>query len=144
LLEPLVAAALDGPWNSFRDEARLMGMRVLLENFLQGDIFTARLPPLKSARAMIALLEPGADEVWEFRTRNPSNVRTFGRFASRDFFVATNWAWREDLPDAAGVVDRWRDEILTCKAVWNRLFPSYGPHKGTDVNDFITNAILLE
>jgi hypothetical protein len=144
LLEPSVATALSGPWASPRDEERLMGMRALLESFLQGDLFTVRFPPAKNARVMIALLEPSADEVWEFRARRPHNVRLFGRFAGRDLFIATNWRWRENLPNADGIDDRWRDEILTSKATWNRLFPSYAPYNGTEINDYLSNAILLE
>lgn len=121
-----------------------MGLRALLEGFLQGDLFSARVPPAKNKRAMIALLEPHTDDVWEFRARRPYNVRLFGRFAARDLFIATNWSWRENLPNAAGITDRWREEILTSKTAWNRLFPSYSPYNGTDINDYITNAIILK
>jgi hypothetical protein len=146
LLAPAVLDAVDGPWTTATLSRRLLQTRALLESFIRGDEMTIRMPPSTTAKTMIALLKPASENVWAFRARLPAGIRVFGRFAARDVFVATNWAMRESLLAADGKNDpaKWRIEFLTCKNVWNRLFPSYNPLDRTDPHDFISNARLFE
>ena len=44
---------------------------------------SVRMPPCRSARAQIAMLEPSEKEVWEVRARVPNLEFDFGRFARK-------------------------------------------------------------
>lgn len=146
-LDPQVETAVVGPWSDPTLERRFSRARALLEAFVEGHQIVVRMPPKKGVRTLLALLEPPTDNVWEFRISEPKRgVRVFGMFAARDVFIATNWALRETLAaDDQRTEDRlWRDEMLKAKTIWNRLFPSYAPLSGDELDDFITNARLLE
>lgn len=143
---PSVMRMLDGPWDTTQKARRAGAARALLEGFLRGDEIVGRWPPSKNVNTLIALLEPPADNVWEFRIGHPRpGVRILGRFAERDVFVATNWLYREDFRDSKTGDDdlrRWRDEIVRSKAIWAQLFPPYDAYWGTTLHDFISKARL--
>jgi hypothetical protein len=118
-------------------EERLFGLaQARLEQFINGDEFVCRMPPSRKATKVvgIAMLEPVADEVWEFRI---DKLRIFGRFAEKDVFVATNWGLRQLLDDDK---DKWRFVIQTSRAEWKKLFPAFDPHRGSSLHDYISNA----
>jgi hypothetical protein len=143
---PSVIEMLDGPWSTAHISRRAGAARALLESFLQGDQMVGRMPPSKKVNTVIALLEPPAENVWEFRIGTPRpGMRILGRFAEQDAFVATNWLNREDFRDPVSGDDdtrKWRNELVRCKTVWGHLFPSYNPFKGSNLHDFISNARL--
>jgi hypothetical protein len=141
-----VLKKLNGPWPNIRDGRRAGVARALLENFARGDEVVGRMPPSKNVNTVIALLEPPADNVWEFRVGDPQpGVRILGRFAAPDIFIATNWSNREDFRDPVTKKDdlrKWRNEIVRSKAIWTQLFPSYDPFIGSTIHDFISNSRL--
>jgi len=70
-------------------EKRVAELRADLEVFVEGRIIDPKY---------LFLLYPAADCVWEIRSvRSNPSIRVLGLFAKRDIFVATNFAFREDL-----------------------------------------------
>jgi|SRR5581483_619474 len=143
---PIIMSVLDGPWATSHEGRRAGAARALLEGFVRGDQIVGRMPPSKNVHTLVALLDPGIENVWEFRIGNPQpGVRILGRFAEQDTFVATNWVNREDFRDPTTRQDdprRWRDEVVRCKTIWSQLFPSYNAFAGGTLHDFISNARL--
>ena len=95
----------------------------------------------KDKSCFMKLLDPKEDEVWEIRSRDPKpSLRVFGRFVAKDVFLATHKAWREDL--GAYGSEEWAREIWRCKAVWRQLFPTYPPHSGVNIYDYISRNVV--
>lgn len=94
----------------------------------------------KEKNCFLKLLEPPAGEVWELRSRNPlPSIRVFGRFAMKDYFIATNMEYRTKLGPQGS--REWRDEIVGCAAQWRSLFPTYDAHTGADIHDYISEPV---
>jgi hypothetical protein len=140
LMTPSVSEALEGPSEGAALALAWGQARARLEGFIGGDVIATRAPPSKSVKTLLALLEPSSENVWEFRIGSRLSLRVFGRFAARDVFVATNWKPRRWLSEDD---HRWRDEMLSCKAAWTRLFPAYPPLSGNTIHDYISKAISL-
>ncbi len=86
-------------------------------------------------------LNPRSEEVWEIRSRDPSpSCRVFGSFAMLDVFVALNASLREPLAGEGS--PEWREKIRNCKAGWRRLFPTYNPHSGNQIHDYIRDNVV--
>jgi hypothetical protein len=147
-VSPNVHDLLNGPWDSTELQIRLVKMRVLLEQFVGGNEFVGRMPPIKNVRAMIALLSPRSEEVWEFRTsKENGGLRVIGRFADKDVFVATNWHRKEEVLDPATKVydnQKVRDVSQHCRSEWQRLFPTYPPKSGETLHDYLSAARILD
>ena len=137
-LSPEIKQAIDGSRRNRTISRRFGQARALLETFVRGDLIVARWPPDKDVAAMVALLDPENENVWEFRIGEPRpGLRIFGRFAAKDIFIGTNCYQREDLPEGD-----WPQEIKLCRHAWDSLFPTYPPLSGTGIHDFISNARL--
>ena len=77
-----------GPWPD-PSIATCMGiLRADLDRFLEnGRIIAGHR---RSRHAYMKRLDPGRDEVWEIRSRDPEpELRVFGRFAETDVFIGT-------------------------------------------------------
>ena len=123
-----------GLWDSTECQIRYARARAVVDAFIGGLRIAARYPPSRSAKAQLALLDPSEEQVWEFRSREPKpGVRVFGRFSELDVFVALKTKLRENI-DAD-----FTQEKEQCKREWRRLFPTYPPHKGDSLYDYLTN-----
>jgi hypothetical protein len=114
-------------------------LRTDLDWFSAGELITVGYGKEDACR--MKPLDPRNEEVWELRSRDPKPaLRVFGRFAEPDVFIATHMAWR----DVLGGWDSWEwaAEIRRCKAIWRQLFPTYPPHSGGNVRDYITNNVI--
>ena len=133
---------VDGPWETTEDEERAGALRADLEAFASGGLIGIARKPYRAKNALLAQLDPVSNEVWEIRSRSPSpGIRVFGRFSKTDVFIALEIESRDAL---GGPKDKtWRDEIIRCKAHWTRLFPSYEPHSGDTVDDYISGNYFL-
>lgn len=135
-----VMTGLLGPWKTAKEEERFGRARAYIDTFISGSLMAVRMPPSKSAKAQIALLADRADEVWEFRIRDPRpGLRIFGRFSEKDTFIALTTAFREQI----GADDDWVAEIERCKREWRTYFPTFPPHSGPDAYAYITNIFLV-
>jgi hypothetical protein len=84
----------------------------------------------------MARIDPAPDEVFDIRCIDPHpGIRVMGCFAEKDLFIALTKVGREEL---ASVRD-WRNEREACKAAWRRLFPTYPPYTGADLNDYVSS-----
>ena len=136
--------ALTGPWRSAVEEDRYRSVKATIDSFIDGDVIAVRVPPSKSAKAQLALLEPPNAAVWEFRTRperkkgaHRYGVRIFGMFVKRDIFIAMSGVFKEDLLDKSEYVE----EIAFCVQRWRSLFASYNPNQGTSADVYLSNWI---
>jgi hypothetical protein len=135
-----VCDAVLGPWTDAKIEARFGRARAYLDTFTSGDLMSVRMPPSRSARAMIALLEDAKDQVWEIRVRDPRpGTRIFGRFAEKDVFLALNVGFREKYKTDAD----WTPDIEKCKRTWRTYFPTYKPLSGGKADDYISNSFSV-
>lgn len=110
-----------------------------LDAFSSGQLITVGYG--REPRCKMKLLDPRRDEVWELRSRDPSpSLRVFTRFIQQDVLVATNMCWRKDL---GGENDRrWAEQIRVCKTIWRQLFPTYNPHTGSGIHDYISRDVI--
>lgn len=136
---------LSGPWGSIAEEERFRTIKAVLDSFISGDVMAVRVPPSKSARAQIALLEPPEAAVWAFRTRPDKvrnnlryGVRVFGMFAERDLFIAMSAEFKENLLDES----EYSEEIAFCRRRWGAFFSSYDPVLGSNHDAYVSNYIL--
>lgn len=119
-------------------------LRAWIDGFTNGRIVTVGSD--KNRTVDLKILNPQREEVWELRKRDAPSTRIFGRFATRDVFVATNICTSSDLFSMQWVTDGyvrwpvWRREIRRCKAVWRSLFDTYQPVSGGNLSDYLTNA----
>jgi hypothetical protein len=123
--------ALTSPTGDFSWEQRVGVLRADLEAFVV-------LPVI--APKYLFLLYPAAKGVWEIRSvREDPSIRVLGLFASKDVFIATNFALREQL---GGWQSReWKVVKRAALAQWRRLLSPYNPIATTDVKQVVTGAI---
>jgi hypothetical protein len=112
-------------------EERIGMLEADLETFLDGTELHPRY---------LFLLSPTREAVWEIRSPRPDpSIRVLGRFAAKDVFIATNYAFRDELE---GWKSRaWRDVKLQSRTVWTTLFHTYRPIITTNIHDVVTGAI---
>ena len=122
---------LESPEGDQQWERRIAELRADLEVFVEARTIDPKY---------LFRLYPARDGVWEIRSvrENPS-IRVLGLFASKDVFIATNHALREDL---GGWDSReWKSVKRSARARWRQLFPSYDPQTPSGVKSLITGAL---
>lgn len=135
-----VSAAVFGdvnsPWGNNEESLRLSQFRATLDMFSQGRKITVSENPFKKrGKTMLSRVDPVGNEVWDIRCIAPRpQIRCFGRFASKNTFVALSWTDRDIL--------NWKEEVEHCVAEWNRFFAPYGPFIGRTLDDYLTNYRL--
>jgi hypothetical protein len=112
-------------------EERLGQLEADLELFVEGRPIDPKY---------LFLLYPARQAVWEIRSVRPTpSIRVLGLFASKDNFVVTNLALREDL---GGWQSReWKEVKRSALAAWRRLFHPYAPLGASDIHNLVTGAI---
>jgi len=128
-----------GPWAD-RAWAIQMGMlRADLDRFLEnGRIIVGHR---RSRHAYMKRLDPGRDEVWEIRSRDPDpEIRMFGRFAETDVFVGTACLDRDYLGDENS--RQWRDEMVRCITDWRNLFHPYQPLRRRPLHEYVSTNVI--
>ncbi len=87
----------------------------------------------------MARLREAVDEVWEVRIYDTRpQLRFFGRFASKDVFVA--------LLGPVGRIKKtlnWRGIKRECITDWHRLFTYEPIRKGDDIDAYLSNVDLV-
>lgn len=124
-------AFLTSPKGDLDWERRVAELQADLEVFVEARTIDPKY---------LFLLYPARDAVWEIRSvREQPSIRVLGLFASKDIFIATNHALREDL---GGWESReWRTVKRAARAEWRRLFNPYDPTTGTDAKALVTGAL---
>lgn len=145
LVSPTIHAIVQGPWDHARDEVRYSKLRADLENFSSGGELSVCAEPFEATDEDLAILDPRADGVWDFRSRNPSpGLRLIGQFAKLDTFVALVLAPRskpvDGLPPPLG--DRnsreWKRAISDCRKAFGSLFNPFEAIQGGNVEDVLS------
>lgn len=144
---PEVQKLLLGPWTSDQHKIRATHLLTDFQGFSAGRDVRVSLTGRKHQNAMFGRMEEPRDEVWEFRHQVPSpGLRTTGRFADRDWFVATelyprsvrvDWIDKEPI---ANDEDKYAAMIKDCQRRWNELFPNFSPRQGGSVDDYLSRA----
>jgi hypothetical protein len=133
---------LVGPWADPVHEERCGKLRADLDMFVEGRLISVARDSRRAGTAYMSQLEPAQNEVWDIRSRDPRpGIRVFGRFAETDVFVALTWSERLTLGKAGSA--EWRGEIERCKAIWRALFPTYPPHSGVKLHDYVSTKFFL-
>jgi hypothetical protein len=136
---PEVYRLVVGPWRDEAEEYRCGKLLDDFDRFVEGRVVTLALgnPYRKPRPTYLSRLDSSNDEVWEIRSRDPRPaIRVFGRFAECDTFIALNWEYRSRLGGSGSA--EFAREINKTKSEWRRLFPTYEPHSGATVNEYVS------
>ena len=130
---------LMGPWSDASTATQMGMLRADLDRFLEGGRII--VGHRRSRHAYMKRLDPGRDEVWEIRSRDPSpELRLFGRFAETDLFIGTACLNRDYLGEDNS--RQWRDEMIRCITDWRNLFHPYPPIRKRPLNEYLSsNAV---
>ena len=125
-----------GPWPDTVEGERLASARSLLDAFTCGGYITVGEDPHnKDPEAVMARVDPTAEEVFDFRSFDcRAGVRIFGCFTDRDEFIALTWDFRENLLTPQD----WDDAVAECMAEWRKLFGDLPPHSGDTIDAYIS------
>jgi hypothetical protein len=133
---------LEGPWEDRQIQYRSGPLRDDLDRFVAGRPIGVAPSPYQARTAYIAQLDAPRDEVWEIRSRDPKPaIRVFGRFAEKDTFVSLIWSYRAPLGGPGS--REWRDAVEICKTEWRKLFLTWPPHSGEDINGYLSQPFFL-
>jgi hypothetical protein len=114
---------------------RLAEFREYLDAFTEGaELSVSENPHAKPSDAMLARVDPVADQFWDLRSVSPNpGIRSLGGFTDKDEFVALTWNYRENLDG------QWSEEIDRCRAAWRGLFGTESPLCGRSLDDYLSN-----
>jgi hypothetical protein len=107
-----------------------------LDAFTCGEYITVGTDPHdKDPDAMMARVDPTAEEVFDFRSFDCRNgIRIFGCFTGTDEFIALTWDFRENLQTPQD----WGDAVAECMTEWRKLFGELPPHSGDTIDAYIS------
>jgi hypothetical protein len=150
LISEEINRMVSGPWPDGPMGLRCARLRADLENIVTAELITVCWDPFKARNEQIGRLHRVEDEVWDLRSQKPKpGLRAFFRFAEKDVFVVLTVAprsvpvsWLSRLPLLRRESREWRNAIIECRTEWKKLFPAYEPIHGTDINVYLTGAIL--
>ena len=154
IAKPIVEL-INGPWETEEWAERCGLLHGDLVKFVSGARLQVASKPYHGKTSYLLRLDPEPEEVWEIRCRDPEQIRVFGRFVRKDYFVALLWEFRADLKEPHKITklrrpltpddfpDVWRAVRVQCKTEWNNLFPSCEPLSGVYPDDYLSNAVLV-
>jgi hypothetical protein len=118
-----------------------------LQNIVAGRRLVVCLEPFNARKANIGRLCPIEDSVFDIRCREKPAVRVFCRFLERNVLLAVTCRprskkldWLGWLPLGGKNSKEWKRGIAATKREWERLFPTYQPVKGDNLNDYLSKA----
>ncbi len=135
-----LACMVEGPWPTKADAFRWGYVRADLEHLIQDAWIVVPENPRRGGVALMSLLVPPEDAVWDIRCRDPQpGIRILGCFALKDVFIGLTWEYRLPLKDFES--SEWRDAISGAKRRWNLCF-WHQPLKGSYPDEYLSGAIL--
>jgi hypothetical protein len=150
LMSEEINKMVSGPWPDGPMGSRCGFLRADLENVVTGDFITVCWEPFKGRNEQIGRLDPVTDEVWDLRCQDPPpGLRVFCRFAEKNVLVALTCSprskpvpWLHRLPLLDRFSPEWKRAIAESLCLWKELFPDCEPVSGTDINAYLSDAIL--
>jgi hypothetical protein len=137
-----VKTMIDDALGDTREAELHAAATVVLESFVDGSRITICGDPYNKERhTILARTDPGAErdhpvtsEIWDFRCLDPvPGIRVLGCFGNQDVFVALIGDYRQNFDD------HWPEQIERCKEEWIELFGKTPPHKGRQLNDYVSH-----
>jgi hypothetical protein len=133
-----VIAVVTPPFADTREGERLGEFRAWLDGFIEGnaELSVSEDPDQKPPDAMLARVKPVEAEFWSIRVTHPDEtpgIRSFGAFSDLDQFVALTWIMREDIKS-------FDEEVTSAIETWDDYFSPELPHKGTNLNEYLTTC----
>jgi hypothetical protein len=150
LMSVEINTMVSGPWPDGPIGTRCARLRADLENIITAENLTVCWEPFEGRNEQIGRQKPIKDEVWDLRSRKPKpGLRAFFRFAEKDVLIfltcsprSVPVSWLNRLPLLGRESREWRNAIVECRNEWKKLFPTYEPIGGSDINVYLTGAIL--
>jgi hypothetical protein len=135
LVSKYVSDVLEPPWPMGRQGSRYALARQVVDEYILGNFITVAQKPFdKDSTAIMARVDPVREEAWDFRCLDPNpGIRIFGCFAKRNFFIALNWDFRENLVNGG-----FDDAVRNCKTQWHQFFGYLQPHSGSSLDDYFS------
>ncbi len=139
-LSKQVSSMVDGPWPTKTEGFRWGYVRADLEHFIQDPWIVVAQDPRRGGEALMSLLVPPEDGVWDVRCRDPQpGVRILGCFALQNVFVGLTWEYRLPLKDFESA--EWKQAISKCKEHWNHRF-WHRCFTGSFPDEYLSGAIF--
>ena len=152
LLSPELNRLISPPWPDTKMGIRCARLRAEMEDIRGRRTLVVCWAPAGRGRDyhQIGRLEPPEDDLFDIRSVEPHPaLRILFHFAERDVLVThlcsprlvpVHWLDRVPLLDRRSKA--WRKAIAESKANWSVLFPRYSPTLGTQIDDYLSNAVL--
>ena len=128
---------------------RRSGLLASLQHIVAGRRLVVCMKPIEARKAHVGRLRPIQDAVWDIRCQDSPALRVFCQFVEKDVLLAVtcrprsipaNWlGW---LPLADRNSKEWERGIAATKREWDKLFPTYLPVTGENLDDYLSNATL--
>jgi hypothetical protein len=120
-----------------------------LQHIVAGKRVVVCMTPFKARKAHVGRLCPIEDSIWDVRCQESPALRVFCRFLEKDVMLAMTCrprsisvGWLGWLPLGDRNSKEWKDGIAATKREWERLFPTYVPVSGEDLDGYLSNATL--
>jgi hypothetical protein len=139
----------EGPWEEGEEGVRLAVLLATLHNIVAGRRLVVCLRPHKARKANIGRLSPVEDSIWDIRCQDKPALRVFCAFVEKDVLLAVSCRprsvkvnWLGWLPLGDRNSREWKRGIVAAKREWAKLFPTYEPVKGDNLDAYLSNATL--
>lgn len=135
----LISKSVDDYLENGTERAEVL--RSDLELFANGSHIMVCLEPYEAREALVGLLNPVTDGIWDIRSRRKPGLRILGGFAERNCFIGLTWYWRKSLKDKDS--KEWEQAIASTRAEWLSLF-SHAPVVGDNIHDYLISNYIIE
>jgi hypothetical protein len=120
-----------------------------LQHIVAGRRLVVCITPFKARKAHIGRLCPIKNAVWDIRCQDSPALRVFCQFLEKDVLLAvtcrprsTGVNWLGWLPLGDKNSREWKRGIAATNREWQKLFPTFVPVNGDDLDDYFSNATL--
>jgi hypothetical protein len=151
LMSPEVNGLVSGPWAGEEMADRCARLRADLESVLAGDRQNVCWTSFKGrTHHKIGRLFPPQDFMFDLRSVDEPGLRLLFHFAEKDVLVAHLCSprsipipWLHRLPLLGKNSREWGQAIMEANAMWGELFLGFRPCEGEQIDDLLTNSVVL-
>jgi hypothetical protein len=120
-----------------------------LHHIVAGKRVVVCMDPYEAREAHMGRLDDLKDGVWDIRCRGKPGLRVFCQFLEKDVLLTATCRPRSKIVNWLGWFPlgernskEWKRGIAAIKREWQRLFPTYEPLIGDNLDDYLSNATL--